>query len=134
MKKSVHISERAVEAIEFNGAKAEGEGISSRLNDILDRYAAIMSVTEHGLSDAEMDAVYAAHSGHIFGPADLDINLHWPVEDAIASGEAAKWPVDGDALVEKLEVMSQAQRVLVIELIERRQAAAKAEMEAVVGG
>ena len=121
MKKNLYLSDRAVEAYEFNGSKAVENGISERANDVFDRYASIMGVTEHGLSDAELNAVIDAHWSHAFMQADLDINLDWNVSECIEhEGLGEKWKIDGPALVEKLKAMSQVQRVLVIELIEKR--------------
>lgn len=104
-------------AVGWNGG---GRGFSARLAQIGDRYVEILRHNPPpALLAAEMSAVCDALNGALLQPAaTIDGGIALEVSDAMPD-LAAKWGIDGAALVEKLRDMSFAQSVSLLEHVEK---------------
>ena len=116
--KSIRPAPILEEAIANNGG---GSGLSHRLAQIGDRYLELLRRTDlPALTDAEMSALRDVNNGTWHEPAAMIRGALWlGIEDSLPDGIAEKWDIDGGALVEKLRVLTFAQEVKLLEMIER---------------
>lgn len=98
-----------------------GRGFSHRLAQIGDRYLEILRRTPlPPISPPEMDAIRDACLSWLPEPAAMIRGgIALEVEDALLDGLAAKWHIDGAALLATLRGLSYAQEVRLVEEIER---------------
>lgn len=108
------IAERAAEQTNIGASFTVGRDI--------DRYyqllaLALASIT---LSEGEAMLIVDATNGTLFEPFSVAAqSLHWEIQDSLADGLAAKWEVDGPALVAKISAWSLLQKAAVCDAIER---------------
>lgn len=106
------------EAVAHNGG---GRGLSHRLAQIADRYLEMLRRADlPALNEAEWNALRDACNGVLHEPAATIRGALWiGIEDSLPDGLAAKWQIDGAALVATLRDLSYAQEVRLVEEIER---------------
>lgn len=98
-----------------------GQWVGRRaVNQIADRYLEILRRTGlPTLTDAEQSALRDANNDVWQEPASTIRGSLWiGVEDSLPEGLAAKWGIDGPALVEKLRGLTYEQEVKLVEQTE----------------
>ena len=105
--------------------ETSGAEVNERARDMLGRYAVLMKRELAGLTftRAEVMAMLDAVNGWFVTPDSVPY-LHVEVEDALDSGLAQKWGVDGPALVARLRGLGLGARFALVDALEqtRRQA------------
>lgn len=103
-------------ALASNGG---GRGRSHRINQLADRYAEILRRNPPPeLSEGEWSLIRDSLNGTLHEPAAMIRGVWQDVEDGLFDGLAAKWGVDGPALVARLRALDYAQEVALVERIE----------------
>lgn len=88
----------------------------------LDRYYELLvsALASVSLSAGEAGLIVDATNGTLFDPWSVAAQtLHYEIEDSLVDGLAAKWDVDGPALVAKLAGYSILQRAAICDAVER---------------
>ncbi len=93
------------------------ENRSGRVNEVCDRYLAIVADSQPRWSQAQWSAVCDALNGCWLRDGD-SLRFLW-AEVADTEGLGQKWGIDQDELVRELREMPMAGKVAVVELVER---------------
>lgn len=122
-KRNIYIGPALGRLIESRAGGDGSRSVSSIINACADRYLETVRRHMPELSADEWMLVFDALGGGALagdGAARAVQSLPYSISDAIALDNlAAKWSVDGSALVEKLEAMDWCQRLAVIDTAER---------------
>ena len=103
-------------------ALGHSDSLSGRLGDVCDRYAEIIRRTrvEQKFSEAEMNALRDCCNGTIFAPAQLIAGAVLAnFEDSAVDGLYDKWGIDGLETARKLNALTFAEQVALVENIEK---------------
>lgn len=104
-------------------AAIEGcDSISGRLGTLCDRYAEIIRRTRVAsrFTEAELNALRDCCNGTWFEPAQLiDGAIRANFDDSLPDGLADKWDVDPDKVRAKLDALTYADQVALVENIEK---------------
>ena len=117
-RKNVYLSERTLEQL-------DGDGLSSRITQIVDRYSEMVRRIriEKKFTEAERNLIRDAclswlpePAATIFGGVALE------VEDSLPDRLDAKWQVDAQTLLTKLAALSPGEEVALVDWIESTRA------------
>lgn len=119
--KSIVIADKSLQA----AIAARGDSFNAAGNTALERYFEIIASERNTLrktfTQAELSAILDACNGVWHSPITMGVAaLGIGIGDALElDGLAAKWQIDGDKLLAKIEQMTQFQHLALIDWIER---------------
>jgi len=119
-KYSISLHPDVAAAVALRGGEG---GRSMAINRALDRYFEILRVEQRRLtewlSESEMGLILDVLNGSLFSePFSIQLVDH-EIADALQEGYAEKWEIDGPQLVQKLIALTYAQKVALVDAVER---------------
>lgn len=123
-KHSITLYARAADFIRARGEVSPGDNMSAVINASLERYAAVLAAGRRSLLDlldeSEMGLIIDALNNPMFREPSAISVITASIEDAIdMDAAAAKWGVDDAALLEKLQGLTYAEQVALVDAVER---------------
>lgn len=119
IKTTVYISDEREQAI--NERHREKPNLSGALGMFIDRYCAIVRAHTPDLTTAEWCCLFDVYCSHMFADDILAEARMLPtcVHDSIEDGTLAKWDLEGDAFLAKLQALAPVERVAVLDMVQR---------------
>ena len=100
----------------------EGYSVSALINTAVERYMMLLKTHRPRLSKNEWYLIFDSMNGLVTDePAELAASGVWlSVRDSIdLDGLAQKWEVDGEALVQKIQAMTKAELLSIVDVVEQ---------------
>lgn len=117
---STYLSDRTVDILD--AAMGDAGSLSGEINKAIDRYNEVVRRhrgVEKQFSEAELNALRDVANGWWAEPAaTIAGGLALELEDSLPDGIAAKWEIDGEALLVKLRALSYADQLALVAGIE----------------
>ena len=119
---SISLMPNVISEIEAR-AHATGGERSATINRMIDRYTTLLNDSRRHLreilTDAEIGLVLDVFNGTLFAePFSIQL-VAKEIEDSLVDGYAEKWKCDGPELVHKLNGLSYADQVALVDAVER---------------